>query len=151
MKYLVRSMLFALALMVGSSPSVTAQSTKTVKKEPAVAQYCPVAYAAMSKAVKGEMKFASTYKGKTYYMLSEEAKKMFDAEPTKYIPQYGGQCATAMAMGKKLESDPEIFSVYKAKTYLFSSKEAKAIFDKAPQVTITKADKQFALLENSQR
>ena len=44
-------------------------------------------------------------------------------------------------MGKKIASDPETFSVHKGVTYLFSSGEAKAMFDKDPDGTVTKADK----------
>jgi len=44
-------------------------------------------------------------------------------------------------MGKKIVSNPETFSVHKGVTYLFSSAEAKAMFDKDPEGTATKADK----------
>jgi len=100
----------------------------------------------MNKAVKGDVKFSSTYKGKTYYFAMADAKKMFDADPVKYLPKYDGYCATALAMGKKIESDPEIFSVYKGDTYLFSNKMAKEGFDKDPEMTIKSADKNLALL-----
>ncbi len=147
MQYLIRSVVFALALVVGFHSFGNAQSSKTKKKSAALNQYCPVAYGAMGMAAKGDAKYVSTYKGKKYYMMSADAKKMFDADPAKYLPKYDGYCATAVAMGKKLESDPAIFSVHEGATYLFSSKEAKAGFDKDPEATIAMADKQFAMLE----
>ena len=54
---------------------------------------------------------------------------MFDA-PGKYVPAYEGFCATAVAQGMKLESDPKLFTVlHNGRAYLFSNTEAKAMFD----------------------
>lgn len=150
MQYLIRSVVLALALVVSFNSLGNAQTSKTKKKSVALNQYCPVAYSAMGKAMKGDAKYSSKYEGKTYYMMSADAKKMFDADPAKYLPKYNGYCTTALAMGKKLKSDPEIFSAYKAATYLFSSREAKSGFDKDPEATIAMADKQFASLEKAQ-
>jgi len=146
MKHTARILSLALVFVFGFTLAVNAQSTKKHKKEVALHQYCPVAYTAMNKAVKGDVKFSSTYKGKTYYFAMADAKKMFDADPVKYLPKYDGYCATALAMGKKIESDPEIFSVYKGDTYLFSNKMAKEGFDKDPEMTIKSADKNLKTL-----
>ncbi len=148
MRYRIRPIAFALALMVSFSIFGHAQTSKAAKNV-ALKQYCPVAYIAMGKALKGDAKFVSTFKGKKYYLLNADAKKMFDADPEKYLPKYDGYCATAVAMGQKLESDPEIFTIYEGATYLFSSKEAKAEFDKHPEATIAMADKQFAALSKT--
>jgi YHS domain-containing protein len=59
---------------------------------------------------------------------------------------YHGYCATAVAMGKKIPSDPEIFSVRDGVTYLFSSAKAKAMFDEDAAATIAKADRSWASL-----
>jgi|CXWL01.1.fsa_nt_gi YHS domain-containing protein len=108
-------------------------------KAPIAGGYCAVAYAKMGKAVKGSPQFASVVDGQAYHFVSAEAKKMFDAEPTKYPIAYQGYCATGVAMGKKLVSNPEIFTVHKGTTYLFSNAEAKMMFDKDPEMTISKA------------
>jgi YHS domain-containing protein len=148
MKHLVRSFLLVLLLAASFAHSLDAQASKAKNQKESIAlnQFCPVAYVGMGKAVKGNSEYSSTYKGKTYYSSSADAKKMFDADPEKYLPQYDGYCATAMAMGRRIESDPEIFSVYQGEVYLFSNKEAKAGFDKDPEATIVTADKQFASL-----
>lgn len=146
MKLTVRILSLALIFAFGLALTVHAQAVKKTKKEVALHQYCPVAYGTMNKAVKGDAKFSSTYKGKTYFFAMADAKKMFDADPVKYLPKYDGYCATALAMGKKVESDPEIFSVYKGFTYLFSNKMAKEGFDKDPDNAIKEANKNLAVL-----
>lgn len=51
-------------------------------------------------------------------------------------------------MGKKLESDPGIFSKVDGKIYFFSSKEAKTMFDKEAKKYIGMADKEWTKLAN---
>ncbi|MGE3759219.1 MAG: YHS domain-containing (seleno)protein [Pseudobdellovibrionaceae bacterium] len=112
--------------------------------------HCPVGYVMAGKQVFGDPKFASEYQGVTYYNSSAEAKTMFDKEPGKYVEavKYKGYCATGLAMGKKLESDPGIFSKVDGKVYFFSSKEAKAMFDKEAKKYIGMADKEWTKLAN---
>ena len=86
------------------------------------------------------------HKGKTYHFANAEAKQMFDAAPEKFLPKYDGLCATALAQGMKVESDPTLFTVHEGQTYLFSNAEAKAMFDKDKAGIIAKADKSWATL-----
>jgi YHS domain-containing protein len=144
MKNLVK--ILSLTILILFNFVVNAQTEKKSSNNLALDGYCPVAYSAMQKAVKGNPEFYSIYKGKKYNFAMGDAKKMFDADPIKYLPQYNGYCATALAMGKKMESDPAIFSIYKGKTFLFSNKMAKDAFDKDPEMTIKKADENIKLL-----
>lgn len=111
----------------------------------AIQGYCPVAYVTMGKAVKGDPKIFSVFDGHRFLFSSADAKKMFDADPSKYQVAYEGRCATAMSMGKKLKSDPKLFSVQGGRTYLFSSAKAKRAFDGMPDDVIHKADAQCAM------
>lgn len=43
--------------------------------------------------------FQSSYRGAKYHFLSEENKAIFDQEPAKCEPQFGGYCAFGMARG----------------------------------------------------
>ena len=106
--------------------------------------YCPVAYVSANKAVPGSAQFTSEVDGKVYAFINEGAKKAFDAEPQKYTKaiQYEAWCATGLAMGKKIPSDPTLFSQVGGKVYFFSSKGAKDAFDKSTAEFIGKADAQ---------
>ncbi len=112
----------------------------TMEGEVALGGYCPVAYTAAGKAIKGDPRYATRYLGHKFQFASADAKKMFDADPGKYVVAYDGFCATAMAMGQKVASDPTLFSVYQGKAYLFSNAAAKAAFDKDPAGTTARAD-----------
>jgi YHS domain-containing protein len=106
----------------------------------ALGGYCPVAYVVMNQAVKGDPQQKSEYQGRTYYFANADAKKMFIAAPAKYVPAYDGLCATGVAQGMKLQSDPKLFTIHNGRAYLFSNAEAKTMFDRDKAATIEKAD-----------
>ena len=107
---------------------------------PALDGFCPVAYVEMKQAVKGDPKHSSVHEGRTYHFSNAQAKQMFDNAPAKYVPAYDGICATGVAMGMKLKSDPTLFIVHNGKAYLFSEAKAKAMFEKDTAGIIAKAD-----------
>lgn len=65
---------------------------------------------------------------------------MFDNSPDQFNVAYHGYCATGVAMGKKIASNPQTFTVNRGVTYLFSSAEAKAMFDKDPDGSIARRE-----------
>jgi len=135
-----------LAITVGTAHAESHSNARPVKATKTLNGYCPVAYVAMGKALKGDSKIWSDLDGHRYYFANADAKQMFDAEPTKYQVAYDGFCATAVSMGKKVKSDPKLFTVHEGKTYLFSSADAKKAFDGMPEGVIMKADANWATL-----
>ena len=85
----------------------------------AIDGYCPVAYFAVNKPVKGKPQYASTYNEVTYHFVNADAKKSFDKEPEKYIPAYGGWCAFGMSVQDKFPIDPLNFEIVNGKLNLF--------------------------------
>jgi YHS domain-containing protein len=86
----------------------------------AIQGYDPVAYFKQGKSVKGKKENTFVYKGVTYRFATEASKKLFEATPEIYEPQFGGWCAYAMgALGEKVEIDPETFKIIDGKLYLF--------------------------------
>ena len=114
----------------------------------AIDGYCPVAYFAANKAIKGKPEFASTHNDITYHFVSADAKAMFNKSPKKYLPAYGGWCATGMAMSDKFPVDPTNFKVSNGKLFLFlknKNVDALEIWNKgAEKEQVTKADAHWA-------
>lgn len=69
--------------------------------------------------VKGDPYIWAVHEGLYYYFGNEDNKKAFVAEPGKYMPAYGGWCATAMAAGDKVEIDPTNYKVTNGRLFLF--------------------------------
>lgn len=69
---------------------------------------------------KGNKKFKTDYNGTAYKFASQENLEAFKNAPEKYIPQYGGFCAYAIAQnGKKVSVNPETYTITNGKLYLF--------------------------------
>ena len=81
--------------------------------------YSPVSYLDLGIAQKGVKRFKTTYDGLAYYFTSDEQKKAFEANPKRYLPQYGGFCAFGVSVGAKFRVDPNKFVVKNNKYYLF--------------------------------
>lgn len=110
--------LFATVVTFGQT-EVQRQKTFNVKKNLALEGYDPVSYFTGT-PVEGDEKYATTYRGITYFFASSANLNTFKASPEKYEPAYGGWCAYAMgATGEKVKVDPETYKIVQGKLYLF--------------------------------
>lgn len=81
--------------------------------------YSPVSYLDMGIAQKGLKEHKTSYDGLTYYFTSDAQRKVFESNPERYLPQYGGYCAFGVSAGAKFRVDPNKFIVRNEKYYLF--------------------------------
>ncbi len=134
-------------LLFGATARAEGDPKKVNESDIAIDGYCPVSYQTKSKAVKGDSAYAVEYQGMVYLCADADAKKTFESNPGKYVPQYGGLCTTALggSYGNRLPSDPEVFYVIDGKLYLFSSLRARNAFDRWPKDYIAKADGLYKL------
>jgi YHS domain-containing protein len=128
--------MFLLAAMF----STAAYGEDYTHSTPGVNGYDPVAYFEDDKPMKGSGFHVSDFEGVTYAFASKEHKKMFDADPEKYIPVYGGYCAYGVAVGKKFLSDPEVWKIVEGKLYLNVDKDIQKKWAKDIPGFIKKAD-----------
>jgi YHS domain-containing protein len=71
-------------------------------------------------ALEGDKKFTTTYDGVKFKFVSQANLDKFKANPDKFVPQYGGYCAYAVAVkGEKIGIDPKTFEIRDGKLYLF--------------------------------
>ncbi|EPR68408.1 YHS domain-containing (seleno)protein [Cyclobacterium qasimii] len=92
-------------------------------KHLAIDGFDPVAYFTSGVATEGSKKYSLSYKGVTYYFSSSKNKSLFEGDPIKYEPQYGGWCAYAMGdNGEKVSINPKTFKIVEGKLYLFYNK-----------------------------
>lgn len=84
----------------------------------AIQGYDAVSYFS-GKPVEGKKEFATKFGGATYYFADRKNQDAFLAAPDKYLPAYGGWCATAMALGKKVEISPENYKITDGRLFLF--------------------------------
>ncbi len=110
---------------------------------PAISGYDPVAYFTESKAVRGSGFNVATYNGQTYLFASKENKELFQKNPEKYLPQFGGWCAYGVSIGKKFHTDPNVFAIVDGKLYLNLDKEIQEKWNADQNANIDKAHKNW--------
>lgn len=81
--------------------------------------YCPVSYFTENEARPGKPEYTSTHNSVDYHFASAEAKSLFDQNPEKYIPAYGGWCAYGMAVRDKFPIDPTNFKIVDGRLMVF--------------------------------
>ncbi len=121
----MRNLILALALAT-SSLALTAQPALAdqapiytgLLSRVAVSGYDPVAYFTDNRPVRGTTQFRTTYQGYEYRFASAEHLAAFQANPTRYLPQYGGYCAWAIAQGYTASGNPNNWRIVDGKLYL---------------------------------
>lgn len=78
-----------------------------------------VAYFTQDKYVQGSPQFKSDYQGVTFRFSSAANKALFDQEPTKYQPKFGGYCADGMVYGIPWGGDADTWRMVDGKLYIF--------------------------------
>ncbi|MFO1069246.1 MAG: YHS domain-containing (seleno)protein [Geminicoccaceae bacterium] len=85
----------------------------------AISGYDTVAYFTDGKAMKGSEEFAYDWLGTPWYFASDEHRSLFESDPAKYAPQFGGYCALGVSYGHAaVNVDPEAFRIIDGKLYL---------------------------------
>jgi YHS domain-containing protein len=88
-----------------------------------------VAYFTQSKYVQGDVKFKSDFEGVTFRFSSADNKALFDKEPQKYMPEYGGYCANGIVYGIPWGGDGDTWKMIGGKLYIFGGQGSKDGFE----------------------
>lgn len=120
----------AVLLCVISGASVLAWASD----EPRVAiqGYDPVAYFTERQPVKGSPAIYEDFDGARYHFASARHRTMFLAEPDRYIPQFGSNCAGLMSAGKVKPANPLYWAIVDDRLYLFASPRGLEFIAKNP-------------------
>jgi YHS domain-containing protein len=103
-----------------------------------------VAYFTQNKHALGSPQFKSVYEGVTFRFASAEHKALFDKEPAKYLPQYGGYCANGIVYGIPWGGDADAWRMIDGKLYIFGGLGSKQGFELDVTGNIALADKYWA-------
>ena len=103
--------------------------------------YDPVAYFTAGRPVRGSKAITATLPGRTYYFATAQHKQLFDADPAKYEPQYGGFCSDGAAFGIKMSTDPAEFEIVDGRLFIFGDILGHEMWRLDPQWNIAHADR----------
>lgn len=114
----VLTALFITALLVPTGTALALDPVFSTYLGGAIRGYDPVAYHAEGKPVAGKRAHRVEWKGATWSFASAENKALFEGDPEKYAPRYGGYCAWAVSQGYTASIDPDAWSIVDGKLYL---------------------------------
>ena len=100
-----------------------------------------VAFFTQGKYVQGTPQMKSEYEGVTFRFSSAAHKALFDKEPKKYLPEFGGYCANGVAYGIPWGGDADTFSMINGKLYIFGGQASKDGFEVDPVGNLALAER----------
>lgn len=106
-----------LALLI--SGSLSAQKYASVEGKPIFDGNDLVSYY-HGTVKKGKPEYTKEYDGQTLYFSNQENLDLFNAAPKKYMPEFGGWCATAMSMNTKLIPNYNFYKIEEGKLLFFA-------------------------------
>jgi YHS domain-containing protein len=136
----------ALAFYGGGAAAQTVAPANRV----ALKGYDPVSYFTDGKPEKGSSEFTFAFDDTTYWFQSAEHRDKFAANPEHFAPQFDGYCAVQLSRGRKVEADPEAWTITNGKLYVFSGKRGVPIFHKQPVAIAAKASENWPKLRATQ-
>ena len=145
MKFL-KSIFISLALLVSANALAADPIETGTFNNKAIYGYDTVAYFTQNKAVKGDKKISTQWRGADWFFSSAEHKAMFVADPEKYAPQYGGYCAYAMSDGRLVGIDEDAFTILDGKLYLNYSMSVMNEWRTNTDLFIKEADAEYPKL-----
>lgn len=137
------------AIVVGLSGFTAAgHDTETDANTVILAGHDAVAYFTQGQPVKGSANFSAIYNDAIYHFSSIENRDAFNAEPSRYAPQYGGFCAYGMTFGKKFEIDGKAFEVVDGKLYVNKNIEVYKAWKEDVPTHIEQAHGKWSTVKN---
>ncbi len=99
-----------------------------------------VAYFTQGWHVQGTAQFRSQFQGVDFRFASAEHKSLFDQNPRRYLPQYGGYCANGIVYGIPWGGDADAWKMIDGKLYIFGGRASQEGFELDVRGNIALAD-----------
>lgn len=139
----------ATAVVVGFSALASAgYDSDTDTNGVILAGHDAVAYFTQGKPVEGSAEFTAVYNDAIYRFSSAKNRDIFNAQPSRYAPQYGGFCAYGLTFGKKFEIDGKAFEIVDGKLYVNKNLDVYKAWKKDVATHISQANAKWPAVEN---
>jgi hypothetical protein len=141
------ALLTTLAAGLAGLPHAPAATTERVVVDwhtgLAIAGFDPVAYFVRGEPTQGDGAFELSHAGAVWRFHNEGNRAAFVADPSVYMPRYGGYDPVAVARGVGVAGDPRLWLIEGDRLYLFYSAESRTAFRADPGKFIAAAEKSW--------
>jgi hypothetical protein len=100
----------------------------------------PTGYFTEGAPVAGDPAITLDWQGATWRFASAESRAMFEADPDRYAPRYGGYCAWAVAEGYTAPTMPEAWKIVDDRLYLNFSRRIQRRWEQDIPGNIARAE-----------
>ena len=130
---LAASVLGGCSAMLAQNPSSALKPVKAVAMDGdahvMLTGHDVVAYFTLGRHALGSPQIKSVYQGVTFRFATAEHKALFDKEPLKYIPQYGGFCSDGIVYGVPWGGDADVFRIIDGRLFMFGGTGSRDAFE----------------------
>ena len=106
----------------------------------AIRGYDPVAYFREGGPQLGKPEFSVRHGGAVWRFATAEHKALFEADPQRYLPAYGGFCAYGTSRGYLVKIEPDAWSIVDGKLYLNYDLGVRETWARRTKTYIARAD-----------
>jgi len=141
-------LLFSFFMAFGS---VQSQKSEIYTKDgKAIQGYDVVAFYLQQKPVMGDSLIKTSWKDADWYFSSESNLKLFNLNPEKYAPQFGGYCAYGCSDGNghKAPTKIETWTIVNEKLYFNYNLKVQEFWKKNQSALIEKAEKNWPQIKD---
>ncbi len=136
-----RSALIVIGLLIVSFQCFAAEPPVfNGRGEFAINGYDAVAYHKQQKPVKGNSEFTAQWNGAKWRFTNDENRSLFESDPERWAPLYGGYCAWAVANNYTAKTDPDAWSIVDDRLYLNYNRRIRKKWSKDIPGNIKRAD-----------
>ncbi len=128
MHFTRRSLVTTFIATTVAFPAFAAKPAFFSRNGAAINGYDPVAYFTKSSPQKGSLDHSLNWQGAVWLFQSADNKALFEANPEKYAPQYGGYCAYAVSKGATAKTEPDAWAIRDGKLYLNYNTEVRSLW-----------------------
>ena len=139
--------ILAAALVALSTVALAGVDTETDKNDVILAGYDAVAYFTENQPVLGSEEYTAVHNDAIYRFSSAKNRDLFNQNPEKYAPAYGGYCAYGTFLGKKFEVDGKAFEVVDGVLYVNKNRSVYKTWKEDVPKHIAGADAEWVDIE----
>jgi len=121
--------IFTVSLILATGAATAEDLVNVDRTGLALEGYDPVAFFTEGRALEGQTGITTRHRGATYRFRSPENKAMFETEPDRYAPAFGGFCAYGAAKGYTAPVKIETWQIFQDRLVLNYDHKVKALFD----------------------
>ena len=125
---ILKRFLFAISAMLTVLVAAPSYADSITNNVVGAGGYDLTTYFTQEKPQRGNGNHLTEFNGVTYLFATDDNKKNFEANPEKFLPQYGGYCAFGVSVNKKFVADPEQFDIVDGKLYLNLDAKVRSIW-----------------------